>query len=51
MSIEDMKTRKLELKRKIAEINDVYLVGGGMAGLLLEGEREERVVGEKSKRE
>ena len=51
MSIEGMKKRMLELKRKIAEIDDVYLVGGGMAGLLYEGEREEQVVGEKSKRE
>ena len=51
VSIEGMKKRMVELKRKIAEIDDVYLVGGGMAGLLYEGEREEQVVAEKSKRE
>ena len=39
MSLKDTKERIRELRREVAEIDDMYLVGGGGTGLFLEGER------------
>ena len=49
MSIEEMEERILELKREVAEIDEVYLVGGGKDWPLARGGEGEVVVGDEGR--